>query len=401
MVRVGQAAMGNQEDEEMGGAELIGKEERDAVSEVFERGVLFRYGFNEKRKNIFRVLEFEGEFNKYMGSSYSLGVASGSAALRVALAALGLKRGDEVITQSFTFVATIEAILEAGGVPILAEVDKSLNLDPQDLEKKITEKTRVIMPVHMLGVPARMDEIMAIARKKNIAVLEDSCQACGSSYRGRKTGTIGAIGAYSFDYVKTLTTGEGGMLATNDKRLYDLARYYHDHGHEHNPEVPRGEDSHSMTGFSYRMTEIQGAMGKVQLQRLDFVLAEQRKNKARIKKVVAEIPGIEFRDQPDPEGDGGDTLAFFLPDAKTAKEFNAVLAQEKVDTKILPSAMNWHFVANWNHIIQFCPPYRTDAWPQSEKLLKRAIALPISVVMSEEQISRVEAAVRKAAKEVL
>ncbi len=170
----------------MGGAELIGKEEREAVSEVMDRGVLFRYGFNEKRKNIFRVLEFEAEFCRYVGCSYALGVASGSAALRVALAALGLQRGDEVITQSFTFVATIEAILEAAGVPIITEVDKSLNMDPRDLEAKITDKTRAIIPVHMLGVPARMDEIMAVARKKNIPVLEDSCQACGSSYHGKK-----------------------------------------------------------------------------------------------------------------------------------------------------------------------------------------------------------------------
>ncbi|MBM4332682.1 MAG: DegT/DnrJ/EryC1/StrS family aminotransferase [Deltaproteobacteria bacterium] len=385
----------------MGGAELIGKEEKEAVSEVIERGVLFRYGFNEKRKNIFRVLEFEAKFNQYMGCAYSLGVASGSAALRVALAALNLKRGDEVITQSFTFVATIEAILEAGGVPILTEVDKSLNMDPRDLEAKITEKTRVIIPVHMLGVPARMDEIMAIARKRNIPVLEDSCQACGSSYRGKKTGTMGDMGTYSFDYVKTLTTGEGGMVVTNDKKLYDLACYYHDHGHEHNPELPRGEDSHSITGFNYRMNEIQGAMGIVQLERLDFVLTEHRKHKTRIKKAIAEIPGIEFRDLPDPDGDGGDTLAFFLGDAGTARAFNAFLAREKVDTKILPSAMNWHFVGNWNHIIQYCPPYRVDAWPQSEALLKRAIALPISVRMSDEHISRVIEGVRRVAKEVL
>jgi 8-amino-3,8-dideoxy-alpha-D-manno-octulosonate transaminase len=169
----------------MGGAELIGKEEREAVSEVIDRGVLFRYGFNEKRKNIFRVLEFEAEFCRYVGCSYALGVSSGSAALRAALAALGIKRGNEIITQSFTFVATVEAILEAGGVPVIAEVDKSLNLDPKDLEAKITDKTRAIIPVHMLGVPARMDEIMAIARKREIPVLEDSCQACGSSYRGK------------------------------------------------------------------------------------------------------------------------------------------------------------------------------------------------------------------------
>ncbi len=385
----------------MGGAELIGKEEREVVSEVIDRGVLFRYGFNEKRKNIFRVLEFEGEFRKYMGCSYALGVASGSAALRVALAALGMKRGDEIVTQSFTFVATVEAILEAGGVPIIAEVDKSLNLDPKDLEAKISDKTRAIIPVHMLGVPARMDEIMSVARKKNIPVLEDSCQACGSSYRGKKTGAMGALGTYSFDYVKTLTTGEGGMVVTNDKRLYDLSNYYHDHGHEHNPELPRGEDSHSITGFNYRMNEIQGAMGKVQLDRLDFVLAEQRRHKAEIKKAIGEIRGIEFRELPDPAGDGGDTLAFFLPDAQKARAFNESLAKGKIDTKILPSAMNWHFVGNWNHIIQFCPPHRTDAWPRSEALLKRAVALPISVRMSDEQIRRIIDGVRQAAKEVL
>ena len=385
----------------MGGAELIGKEEREVVSEVIDRGVLFRYGFNEKRKNIFRVLEFEGEFRKYMGCSHALGVASGSAALRVALAALGMKRGDEIVTQSFTFVATVEAILEAGGVPIIAEVDRSLNLDPKDLEAKISDKTRAIIPVHMLGVPARMDEIMAVARKKNIPVLEDSCQACGSGYRGKKTGTMGALGTYSFDYVKTLTTGEGGMVVTDDKRLYDLANYYHDHGHEHNPELPRGEDSHSITGFNYRMNEIQGAMGKVQLDRLDFVLAEQRRHKAEIKKAIGEIRGIEFRELPDPAGDGGDTLAFFLPDAQKARAFNESLAKRKIDTKILPSAMNWHFVGNWNHIIQFCPPHRTDAWPRSEALLKRAIALPISVRMSDEQIRRIIDGVRQAAKEVL
>jgi len=161
----------------MGGAELIGKEEQEAVSDVIGRGVLFRYGFNEKRKNIFVTQEFEKEICKYLGCNYALGVSSGSAALRVALTALGIKKGDEVITQSFTFVATIESVIEAGAVPVLTEVDKSLNMDPKDLEAKITSKTRAIMPVHMLGVPARMDEIMAIARKHNIPVLEDACQA--------------------------------------------------------------------------------------------------------------------------------------------------------------------------------------------------------------------------------
>jgi 8-amino-3,8-dideoxy-alpha-D-manno-octulosonate transaminase len=385
----------------MGGAEMIGKEEQEAVAAVMNRGVLFRYGFNEKRKNIFEVQDFENQICRYMKCSYALGVASGSAALRVGLAALGLKRGDEVITQSFTFVATVEAILEAGGVPVLTEVDKSLNMDPEDLKSKISDKTRVIIPVHMLGVPARMNEILAIAAKTNLPVLEDSCQACGSSYQGRKTGTLGALGTFSFDYVKTLTTGEGGMVVTNDKKLYDGSRYYHDHGHEHNPEAPRGEDSHSLSGFNYRMNEIQGAMGKVQLNRLEFVLAEQRKNKEQIKEGIRGIPGIEFRDLPDPQGDGGDTLAFFLPDIQKAQAFNEALARAKIDTKILPSAMNWHFIGHWNHLISYCPPYRANAWPKSEALLKRAIALPVSVRMSQDQIARTVAAIKRVAQELL
>lgn len=385
----------------MGGAELIGKEEQEAVAEVIGRGVLFRYGFNEKRKNVFTVLEFESQFCRYMGCAYALGVSSGSAALRVALAALGIQAGDEVITQSFTFVATIESILEAGAVPVLTEVDRSLNLDPKDLEAKITPKTRAIIPVHMLGVPARMDAILAIARKRNIPVLEDSCQACGSSYLGKKTGTMGALGTYSFDYVKTLTTGEGGMVTTNDKKLYDLACAYHDHGHEHNPEVPRGEDSHAISGFNFRMNEMQGAIGQVQLARLDFVLAEHRRHKGEIKKAIGTVPGMEFRDLPDPAGDGGDTLAFFLPDARAAKALNDSLAKAKIDTKILPSAMHWHFAANWAHLMKHLPPHRADAWPKSEALLKRAIALPISVRMSDEQKERVIEGVLKGAKAVL
>lgn len=385
----------------MGGAELIGKEEQEAVAEVIGRGVLFRYGFNEKRKNIFTVQDFEAQFCKYMGCRYALGVSSGSAALRVALAALRIQPGDEVITQCFTFVATIESVLEAGGVPILTEVDHSLNMDPRDLEAKITPKTRAIIPVHMLGVPARMDEILKIARKRNIPVLEDSCQACGSSYQGKKTGTMGALGTYSFDYVKTLTTGEGGMVTTNDKKWYDLACAYHDHGHEHNPEVPRGEDSHSISGFNFRMNEMQGAIGQVQLARLDFVLREHRRHKGEIKKAIATIPGIQFRDLPDPAGDGADTLAFFLPDAKAAKALNDYLAKAKIDTKILPSAMHWHFAGNWAHLMKHLPPHRPDGWPKSEALLKRAIALPISVKMTDEQKQRVIEGVLKGAKAVL
>ncbi len=389
----------------MGGSELIGKEEKEAIGEVIDRGaVLFRYGFDEQRKNIFKVKEFEQKFAEYVGVKYALGVASGTAALRVALAALGIGPGDEVITQAFTFVATVEAIMEAGATPVIAEVDKSLNLDPEDLEAKITEKTKAVIPVHMLGVPAPMDEIISIAGKHNLKVLEDSAQACGSSYKGKKTGTLGDIGIYSFDYVKTITTGEGGMVVTNDENLYLEASYFYDHGHEHRSDVPRGEDTQKRRGFNYRMGEIQGALGIVQLSRLDYVIREQRKNKARIKEAISGFKELSFRDLPDEAGDGGDTLIFFLPNKGMADNFEKELTGQGIGTKILPSALGWHYFANWEHIIKALKgriEYQIGMWPHSESFLRRAIAIPISVKMTDEQIERTISALQKAAQTVL
>ena len=389
----------------MGGSELFGKEEKEAIAEVIDRNaVLFRYGFDEKRKGIFKVKEFEEKFAGYVGVKYALGVASGTAALRVALAALGIGPGDEVITQAFTFVATVEAIMESGATPVIAEVDKSLNLDPDDFESKISAKTKAVIPVHMLGVPARMDEILKIAGKHNLKVLEDSAQACGSSYKGKKTGTLGDIGIYSFDYVKTITTGEGGMVVTNDKNLYLEASYFHDHGHGHRSDVPRGEDSRKIRGFNYRMGEIQGALGIAQLSRLDYVIGEQKKNKARIKEAISGMKELKFRELPDEAGDGGDTLIFFLPNKGMASDFEKELTKQEIGTKILPSALGWHYFANWEHIINELKGKKENKigmWPHSDSFLRRAVAIPISVKMTDEQMDRTISALKKAAQTVL
>lgn len=377
----------------MGGSELIGKEEKDALAEVIDRGgVLFRYGFDEKRANVFKVAEFEKKFADYMGVRYALAVSSGSSALRVALAALKVGPGDEVITQSFTFVATIEAILESGATPVIANVDKSLNLDPKDFRNKITNRTKIVIPVHMLGVPARMAEIIEIARAHGLPVIEDSCQACGSSYKGRKTGTLGVIGCYSFDYVKTITTGEGGMVVTDNRDLYVRALEFHDHGHQHRTDVPRGKDSHRIIGFNYRMNELQAALGIVQLGRLDYVLSQQRKNKEQIKSALSSRKDIEFRSLPDEEGDGGDTLIFFLENSKKAQELEAVFTEKGIGTKILPSAMDWHFAERWHHMTGKIKP-EDEEWRKTSELLNRAIAIPISVNMSQEQIQTIISAI--------
>ena len=379
----------------MGGSELIGKEEKDALCEVIDRGaVLLRYGFDSQRGDIFRVGEFEKKFAAYAGSGYALAVSSGSAALQVALKAAGVGPGDEVITQAFTFVASAEAIIEAGAVPVICDVDKSLNLDPEDFRKKITGKTKAVLPVHMLGAPADLDEIVRIADERGIAVIEDSCQACGSSYKGRKTGSIGRIGCFSFDYVKTITTGEGGMVVTDDEDLYRKASEYHDHGHEHRTDVPRGMDTRTIPGFNFRMSELAGAVGIVQLSRLDDVLREQRINKGLLKSKI-DGSGVEFRMHHDEAGDGGDTLIFFLENNMKAAKVEKSLSEKGIPTKILPSALDWHFAGRWLHMKEHLRP-ENEAWEKTGELLNRAIAIPISVRMEEGYIRDIAAAVNSA-----
>ncbi|MGB9618036.1 MAG: DegT/DnrJ/EryC1/StrS family aminotransferase, partial [Desulfomonilaceae bacterium] len=223
----------------MPGHEWIDEHETNQVLEVMKTGILFRYEFKNERRGVYKVKEFEDTFAAFNGAKYAHAVTSGTAALKVALAALGIGPGDEVITQGFTFIATYEAIIEAGAVPIPAEIDSTLNMDPSDFEKKITSRTKAVIPVHMLGAPARIEEIVTIAKTRGLKVIEDTAQALGAEVNGKKVGTIGDMGTFSFDFYKTITTGEGGMVVTNDKGLYIRASEYADHGHDHNPAVGR------------------------------------------------------------------------------------------------------------------------------------------------------------------
>lgn len=370
----------------MAGNEWIGREERDLVMDVMDRGsVFFRYGFDERRKNIFRVREFEQKFASYLGCGHGQAVTSGSTALRAALGALNIGRGDEVIVPCFTFVATFEAVIESGATPIVAEIDETLNIDPADIEKRITKKTKAIIPVHMLGVAADMNAIMEIARKHNLTVIEDTAQACGSTYFGKKLGTIGSMGTFSFDYVKTLTCGEGGIVVTNNKRLYERAAQFADHGHMHDTSVPRGLDPKEIYGFNLRMNELNAAIGLAQLEKLDRMIARQRENKGKLKTALSDIKGFSFRRQNDPEGDGGDTLVVSFKTPEKAKRFSDAVAAAKVPTKILPDALGWHFFANWPQIISRIPKYKNrkpeSLFPRSRKILSRCVAFPISLEM--------------------
>ena len=368
----------------MPGWEIIGEEERRAVNEVFDNGgVLFRQSFDAMRKNMYKVKEFEAAFSAFLKVPQAHAVTSGTAALKVALIALGVKPGDEVITQSHTFVATVEAILDCGAVPVIADVDWTLNMDPEDFKRKITPKTRAVLPVHMLGVAARMDEILRIASQHKLKVLEDTAQACGGTYHGKALGTLGDAGTFSFDHGKLLTTGEGGMVVSKREDVVKLARVYADHGHENNPAFPRGEDSRSFPGFNYRMMELQGAIGLAQLKKLPASLERHRANKKALRAAIEGTVSKKlcWREVPDAAGDTGDALVFFLETPALAKQVARQLQQKGIGFKNLPDALNWHYAGTWDHMLAKMKWLKgktlEDFLKPSGEILRRAIALPI------------------------
>ncbi|HRR95839.1 MAG TPA: DegT/DnrJ/EryC1/StrS family aminotransferase [Candidatus Ratteibacteria bacterium] len=362
----------------MPGRELFGDEELKEVIDVMKRKVIFRYGFEKEREGIFKVVEFENEFSKFIGSKYSLGVSSGSSSLKVALESLNLPKGKEIITQCFTFSATIEAIRESGFIPVLCEIDKTLNMDVDDLKRKINNRTVAIMPVHMMGVPSRIEEICEIAKDRNLKVVEDNCQSTGALYKGKKLGTFGDIGCFSFDYVKVMTTGEGGMVVTDDEELYKQADYYHDHGHPHLPGVSRGEEKKMRDGFNFRMNELQGAIGIAQLKKLPEVIRRHKENKNKIKNGIKNLNGIEFREILDVDGDISTFLTMFLPDKEKAEK----LKEKMRESGVAPATLNyWHFTAN----VEICG----GNYPKSQELLERSVVLELKAIMSDEEIEKI------------
>jgi len=398
----------------MAGAELIGKEEMKEVMDVLETGILMRYGFDTERKGIYKVRDFEQAFAKYCGTDYALGVTSGSAALQVALTAMDVGPGDDVLVPAFTFLATYEAVMEVGAIPIMVDIDDTLNLDPLEIEKKKTPYTKAVIPVHMCGSAANIDKIVDVARKNKLLVLEDNAQGCGAGFKGKKLGSFGDMGTFSFDYVKTVTTGEGGMVITNNKEFYLRSEWYHDHGHDHNPKVSRALEGRTILGFNFRMNELQGALGLAQLRKLDYLIGEQKKNKKFITDVLSNVPGVKFRVKPDPEGDSATFQAFNLPSEDQAQKFQNLLAAEGVDTVCYKRNL-WHYVPNWEHFLAKSTanskkyPYSNPAYkgkveykkeniPHAEDILGRTLVMGISVKMSQEKLDGIRKGIEQAAK---
>jgi len=267
------------------GMEIVDDREVKEVLDVLEGRWLNRYGDPRNKRFKAKVFTFEGKFARYSKVRYCVATSSGTSALLCALAALGVGPGDEVIVPGYTYIASVSSIISFGALPVLAEIDETLNLDPRDVEAKITARTKAVMIVHMLGNPARLDELLAVARKHKLPVIEDACQACGAKYRGRPVGSLGDLGAFSFNMFKTITAGDGGVVITNSRKLYAKAFAYHDQGHK---PLRTGVEvgARSMIGLDFRMNEVTGAILIAQLAKLDRICRTLRRNKSRLKKAI-------------------------------------------------------------------------------------------------------------------
>jgi len=406
---------------EFPGANHYGREEEAAVLRVMRARSPFRY-YGPKLQG--EVEKFEAEFAARVGVRHALGVSSGTQALAVAMAAFGVGPGAEVIVPAYMWVSIIGAVVRLGAIPVLAEIDDSFTLDPRDLEARITPRSRLIVAVHMSGAPADLTRILAVARRHKLPVLEDCAQGNGATFRGRPVGGIGAMGIFSLQLNKNMTTGEGGMVTTNSKLLCDRACAIHDLGYPRvgGRLVLKGGPL-ALWGFGGRMTELSGAIGRAQLRKLPRIVGNMRSAKRKIKAGIADIPGLAFRRLNDEAGDSGAFLIVTLPSAEQAGEFARRLNAENITVGLSPTVRvadfgmhvyynipalrekrsnspdgsPWSLEANRESVYA----YEKGAMPRSDALMARSIILPVPSVMTPRDIDDVIRGFRKVAGVVL
>jgi len=397
----------------MPGFEIFGDEERKQVNDVLETGILMRYGFDGLRNGHWKAKEFETSFAQRMGVEHCQLVSSGTAALTVALASAGIGAGDEVIMPTFTFVASFESILALGAVPILVDIDETLTLDPTAVEAAITPKTRCVMPVHMCGSMADMEALQAICDKHNLILLEDACQALGATYKGKALGTIGDLGCFSFDFVKTITCGEGGAVVTNNAQYALHADHYQDHGHDHIGK-DRGAEGHPFMGYNYRISELNAAVGVAQLGKLDQILEIQRKNYTTFREALKGIDAVEFRHVPEGGEENYSFLSFFLPSEEMAQSAHKALGEAGVDGCFYWYVNNWHYIHGWEHlkdkkslgklpeeVLNQMQDLNTTDFSKSDAVMGRTISILVKVGWTEEEVQQRAETIRKTIQSVV
>jgi 8-amino-3,8-dideoxy-alpha-D-manno-octulosonate transaminase len=398
----------------MPGFELFGPEERKEVNDVLETGILMRYGFDGPRKGIWKSKELEAEICKQFGCNHAQLVSSGTAALTTALAALGVGAGDEVIMPVFTFVASFEAVLSVGATPVLVDIDETLTLDPQAVSRAITPRTKCVMPVHMCGSMADLGALLAICKEHGLLLLEDACQSIGATYKGKFLGTIGDAGTLSFDFVKTVTCGEGGAVMTNNKTTYLNCDGFSDHGHDHQGN-DRGAETHPFIGYNYRISELHAAVGLAQFRKLGQFLAIQRRHHARLKTLLSTLPEISFRSLPDPTGDSCTFLSWFLPGEDLMRALVAELKEQGIfGGNFYWYEHNWHYIRKWDHLRQAGSLYKLNeaqeravlqlektSFAPSDAVMGRCLSTAIGLTWTEAQLEEKGAKIVAAVKKVL
>jgi 8-amino-3,8-dideoxy-alpha-D-manno-octulosonate transaminase len=333
----------------MPGSELFGAEEKKEIDDVLETGVLFRYNHEAQRKNIWKARDFESEVKKITGAKFAHAVSSGSTAVSCALAAAGIGSGDEVIVPPFTYIASVEAVIFAGGVPVFAEIDETLCLSAEGIRKALTPKTKAIMLVHMCGQMAEMDSILKVVKEHNLVLIEDAGQAFSASYHGTSVGLFGKTGCYSFDFFKIATAGEGGVFVTNDAHCYALADSFSDHGHDHIGSN-RGMEQHPVLGFNYRISELHAAVGAAQTRKVPHIRDTNRRLKKLIMDHLRGTEGLGFAAIPDASGDSATFLNLLLPDTASAKKVVDEFGKQGVAGFNYWYINMYHFINQWGHL---------------------------------------------------
>lgn len=379
------------------GGQAMDQEEEQAVLDVMRAKRLFRFSGHEDGES--NADRFERQFASSVGAAHALAVTSGTAALISGLQGIGIGPGDEVILPAYTWMASATAVLAVGGIPVIAEIDESLTLDPADVERNITPHTKAIMPVHMRGAPARMDAILDVAGRHGLRVIEDCAQGNGASFHGRRLGSIGDVGCFSLQFSKIITTGEGGMVTTSDPQIWQRAFMFHDVAAWNRLEIP---DVEILWGANFRMSEIPAAIGLVQLGRLQGIVAAARARKQLLQAGIgptAAEKGVTFRELPDPEGDTAISLTMFLETPAKAPAVAHALNAENISAGVLyrPDRRDIHVYAHWLPVLTKRAwtdaggpwrwagrdvAYSPDMCPRSLAILARSVVLSVDPSMT-------------------
>ena len=389
------------------GGTAIGEEEIRAVTAVLRSKSLYRF-YGPDFKDVTGA--FEVDLAQYEGRRYALGLTSGTAALHTALVALGVGRGDEVILPTYAWVACPDAVVASGGTPVLADIDDSMTVDPKDVKRRITKKTKAIMAVHARGVPCDLGALRKIANQESVPLIEDVAQGAGATYKGRKLGSYGEVGTFSFQLNKMITAGEGGALVTDDRRTYERCVMFHDIGTPYRQFSGQGVkfQIEPFPGVNYRMNELTAAILREQLKKMDGVVREIRKRNARVRKGIEDIKAIKFRRSNDEQGESGISLVFFVESSAKARLFKDALVAENIRTLsggyptvvYDPRVVDGHTFMHWGHIIKAMRE-NIGEHAKSLNLMTRAVHLDISPLLTDADVDDVVEAVRKVSAAVL